>query len=87
MMTGTQMRAARGLLRWSAAVLAEKSGVSQPTIQRMETADGIPHSYFDTLTAVQDTLENAGIEFISENGGGVGVRFRKPENNPESSSA
>ena len=88
MLTGGQIRAARAFLRWSATVLSEHSGVSHPTIQRMEKAEGVPHSNVYTLAAVQETLENAGIEFIPENdGGGAGVRFRKPNNDPEGTSS
>ncbi len=79
MITGSQMRAARGLLRWSAKDLAEKCTVSLPTIQRMEAGDGVPQSLGATLIAVREALEAAGIEFIAANGGGVGVRFRTPQ--------
>jgi len=33
----------------------------------------------DTLTKIKTALEKAGIEFIAENGGGPGVRLRKPQ--------
>ena len=77
MLTGAQIRAARALLRWSAGTLAKESGLSLPTLQRMEASDGVPASYSKNLEAVQTTLASAGIDFISENGGGVGVRFRE----------
>ena len=77
MITGDQIRAARALLRWSAKLLAEKSGVSVPTIQRMEVAGGVPTAITKNLEAIEQTLRNAGIEFIDENGGGVGIRFRE----------
>jgi len=77
MITGDQIRAARALLRWSAKLLAEKSGVSVPTIQRMEAAGGVPTAITKNLEAIEQTLRNAGIEFIDENGGGVGIRFRE----------
>ena len=78
MITGVQIRAARGLLGWSARILSEKSGVSIPTVQRMEKVAGVPASLGPNLMAVQKTMENSGVEFISENGGGVGVRFKNP---------
>ena len=78
MITGVQIRAARALLGWSARILSEKSGVSIPTVQRMEKAAGVPASLGPNLMAVQKTMENSGVEFISENGGGVGVRFKIP---------
>ena len=77
MIDGAQIRAARGLLRWSASVLAKKALVSLPTIQRMESDDGVPGAYAKNLAAVQKALELAGVEFIPENGGGAGVRFRE----------
>lgn len=77
MITSAQMRAARALLRWSAEKLSKKSGLSYPTIQRMESAEGIPASYARNLSAVQRALEEAGIQFIDANdSGGVGVRLR-----------
>ncbi len=78
MITAAQIRAARALLRWSAQKLAEASGVSWPTIQRMETADGVPSSLGKNLEAVQRTLESAGVIFIDEDGGWPGVRLKKP---------
>jgi len=31
-----------------------------------------------TVSAIRAALESAGVEFIQENGGGVGVRLKKP---------
>ena len=50
-----------------------------PTVQRMEAANGVPSVMLDTMTAVQTVLQAAGVEFIPENGGGPGVRLRKPD--------
>ena len=69
------------MLRWSAEKLAVKSGVSWPTVQRMESAEGVPSSLSRTLQLIQKTLEDAGIVFIDENGGGPGVRLRKHREN------
>jgi predicted transcriptional regulator len=81
-MTAAQMRAARALLGIDQRQLAELSGVSLPTIQRMEASDGTVRGVVDTLTKVVEALERAGIELIGENaasgGGGRGVRFRQP---------
>ena len=77
MITSDQIRAARALLRWSAKKLANVSGVSQLTIYRMETAEGVPSALSRNLEAVQLALEKAGIKFMSENAEGVGVRFEK----------
>jgi transcriptional regulator with XRE-family HTH domain len=76
-----QIRAARGLLGWSQAELAEAAGLSVPTIKRMEREDGEgPAVSDDARTAVQVSLEKAGVEFIAENGGGTGVRLKKRKN-------
>ena len=52
MLTGSQMRMARGYLRWSVKELAEASGVSGTTIKRMEDGDGVPKSISDNLIAI-----------------------------------
>ena len=77
MLISEQIRAARGLVRWSARELAEKAGLSLPTIQRIEASDGIPSTSAKTLHAIQHALESAGVVFIAGNGGGPGVRLRK----------
>ncbi len=58
------MRAARALLRWSAADLSQRSSVGTATIQRMEVMDGVPAGNVKTLVAIQQALEDAGIERI-----------------------
>jgi len=78
-MTGAQMRAARALLRWRAQDLADKAHVGIATIQRAEKEDGLVAMIPSTSDAIRCTLEAANIEFIPENGGGVGVRLRKPD--------
>ena len=65
------------MLRWSARELSERSGVSLPTVQRMESVDGIPSSLGRNLDAVQRTLERAGIDFIEDDGMGPGVRLKR----------
>jgi len=77
MITAAQMRAARAFLRWSAEELAKQSGLSLPTIQRMEGAEGVPSSYTKNLDAVRYTLTKAGIIFIGgDDDEIVGVMFR-----------
>jgi transcriptional regulator with XRE-family HTH domain len=76
MLTAEQIRMARGFMRWSVAELAKASGVSSATIRRMEERDGMPNSLADNLVKLRRTFEAAGLEFIPENGGGVGVRLR-----------
>jgi transcriptional regulator with XRE-family HTH domain len=76
MIDAAQMRAGRALLGWSQTDLAERSGVSLPTIKRMETV-GPGRSSGDTIAAVQKALEDGGVQFIAANGGGAGVRIAK----------
>ncbi len=77
--TGAQIRAARALIRWSAKDLAHAANVGVATVSRAEVEDGRPPITTANLKAIQMSLEGAGIEFIPENGGGVGIRFRKPK--------
>jgi transcriptional regulator with XRE-family HTH domain len=76
MLTCQQVRAARAILRWRAADLAEKAGVNISTIQRTERTDGPVLMMPANARAVQRALEAGGVEFIDENGGGAGVRLR-----------
>jgi predicted transcriptional regulator len=64
-------------LRLSQADLAEAASVSLETIKRLEAMQGELKVRLDTLTRIKDALERAGVEFISENGGGAGVRLAK----------
>lgn len=75
------MKAARALVGMEQKTLAEVSGVSLPTVQRMEASNGIVRGVIESLTRVMAALEAAGIEFINEgatsSGGGRGVRLRR----------
>jgi transcriptional regulator with XRE-family HTH domain len=86
MITSAQIRAARALLGMDQRMLAEKSGLSLPTIQRMEASDGQVRGVVDSLVKVVQALETAGVELIGDNaqssGGGRGVRFREPKAPP-----
>ncbi|MAS06774.1 MAG: transcriptional regulator [Ahrensia sp.] len=76
--TGSQIRAARGLLNWSAVELAERVSMSRNTINRLETHDDIPPSRSQSLIEIRQCLEDAGVEFIEANKeGGPGVRLRQ----------
>jgi hypothetical protein len=77
-LTSAQIRAARSLIRWSAEDLARESSLSVATIRRAELADGETSMTAANNLAVRRALEAAGVEFIEENGGGPGVRLRKP---------
>lgn len=78
MLTSDQIRAARALLKWDQKALAQASKVSLATIKRLEPLFGPITANAVTIDALRRALEAAGIEFIPENGGGAGVRFRKP---------
>lgn len=73
--TGRQIAAARVLVGLGQAELAAAASVSVPTLRRMEASDGLATGMANNVDAVRRALEAAGIEFISGNGGGVGVRL------------
>ncbi|MEO1242862.1 MAG: helix-turn-helix transcriptional regulator [Pseudomonadota bacterium] len=75
MITRDQCRAARALIEWSRAELAEAAQVSERTITDFERGARSPINA--SLAALTRALESAGVEFIPENGGGPGVRLRK----------
>jgi transcriptional regulator with XRE-family HTH domain len=75
--TSAQLRAARGLLRWSAENLAQKAMLGVATIRRAEAADGSLPTTTANTAAIRRAFEAAGVEFIDENGGGPGVRLKK----------
>ena len=86
MITSAQIRAARALLGMDQRTLAEKAGLSLPTIQRMEASDGQVRGVVDSLVKVVQAFETAGVELISDNaqsnGGGRGVRLREAKSPP-----
>ena len=75
MITSAQCRAARGLLDWTQQQLAEEARVGVVTVRQLEAGVVTPRRA--TLEVVQRAFEMAGVEFINENGGGLGVRLRK----------
>lgn len=74
MITGTQIRAARAALGWSASALAKRSGVALRTIARLEDIDGVPPSRANTLMEIENAFIEAGIEFIGTPGDRPGIR-------------
>ncbi len=74
--TGAQMRAARALIRWSAEDLAREAMLGVATIRRAEAGDGPVQMTAANAAAIARVLEAAGIEFITGNGDGPGVRLR-----------
>jgi transcriptional regulator with XRE-family HTH domain len=78
--TAAQLRAARALLNWSQNDLAEVSMVSRTAIAEIEREAREPHNR--TLRDLIQAFEFAGVEFIEEDTGGRGVRFRHPGDPP-----
>ncbi len=80
MITAAQMRAARALLGIDQRQLAERAGLSLPTIQRMEASDGVVRGNVDSLMKLVGALVANGIELIGEGAtsskGGRGVRLK-----------
>ena len=80
MITASQLRAARALIGMDQRTLADRSGLSLPTIQRMEASNGVIRGNVDSLMKLVAALEGAGVELIAENAtsssGGRGVRLK-----------
>lgn len=76
------MRAARALLGIDQRRLAELSGLSLPTVQRMEASDGVVRGNVDSLMKLVAALHASGIQLIGDGaasaGGGRGVRLAEP---------
>lgn len=76
--TGRQLAAGRTLAGLPQTELASRARISVPTLRRMEASEGPVSGMANNVAAVCRALEEAGVEFIPENGGGAGVRLRKP---------
>jgi transcriptional regulator with XRE-family HTH domain len=70
---------ARAAIGWGVRGLAAAAKVSTDTVARFERGEALKER---TIEAMQHALEAAGVEFIPENGGGPGVRLRKPAGAP-----
>jgi transcriptional regulator with XRE-family HTH domain len=81
MISSAQIRAARALLGIDQRKLAELSGLSVPTIQRMEASEEVVRGNVDSLMKLIAALSAAGIELIGPGttsaSGGRGVRFKE----------
>jgi DNA-binding XRE family transcriptional regulator len=75
MISIAQIRAARGLLKWTQATLAYRAAISTVTLNMIENEAVRPRE--STLLSIQAALEAGGVEFLAEDGVGVGVRFRR----------
>jgi transcriptional regulator with XRE-family HTH domain len=80
MITAAQLRAARALLSIDQRELAGLSGLSVPTIQRMEASEGLIRGHVDSLMKLVGALDLAGVELIGDgavsSAGGRGVRLK-----------
>lgn len=80
MITAAQLRAARVLRGIDQRRLAELSGLSVPTIQRMEASEAMVRGNVDSLVKLIAALDAAGIELIDEgtvsSADGRGVRLK-----------
>ena len=85
MISAAQIRAARALLGISAAELGRASWVDWSTIQRFESAEGVPKSRSGTLQRIKETLENAGVVFVGDPIASPGVQLqpRRPASKPK----
>ena len=81
MLTPALSRAARALLNWSQEQLAEASHLGLSTIRDFERGRRVPSH--NNLAGIERALRDAGIEFIPQNGGGSGVRFREREDSSQ----
>lgn len=75
-MIAVQSKMARAALGLTVKQLAELSGVSHDTINRLESGEELKER---TVAAIRAALEAAGVEFIPENGGGAGVRLKRKQ--------
>lgn len=75
-MTPRLMRAARALVGWQQQDLAEASRVPKPTISAFELKPESAKMIAANARLIVQAFEDAGVEFIPENGGGAGIRFR-----------
>lgn len=81
MITAGQLRAARALLGLDQKALAERSGLSVPTIQRMEASEGVIRGNVDSMMKLIAALDSSGIVLLGDGsssaGGGRGLRLKQ----------
>ena len=70
-------RAARALLGWRQSDLSEAAGVPEPTVNAFEAKPETGRMIAANARLLVEAFEKAGLEFIPENGGGDGIRFRE----------
>lgn len=80
LITGAQIRAARGILNWSVRSLADRSGLSPAVVRRIEEQDGITNNADDSVMLIKDALSAGGVEFFVLPEGEAGVFPARKEN-------
>ena len=75
-LTPAQIRAARAMLDWSMADLAEAARLSISTVKRFETGGAQPVSD-EAVGMMRDAAETEGVRFLDDDGDGPGVRLRR----------
>jgi transcriptional regulator with XRE-family HTH domain len=78
MLTGEQIRAARALARMEQSALASASGLSSPTIKRLEKMVGPISANTGTEAAIRRAFEMVGVMFLDSGEHGPGVRLARP---------
>lgn len=73
-MLAVQCKMARVAIGWGVRELAQAAQVSANTVSRLEAGETLKES---TVAAIRGALETAGVEFIADNRGGLGVRLSK----------
>lgn len=75
---GAAIRAGRSALNWSQLELAEKSGVSLPTVARIET--GVNNPKLETISRLIGAIEKAGVTYSWTQPNGFGMVATLPTN-------
>lgn len=80
--TGAQIRGARGLLNMSVSDLSERTGLAVNTVRKAERTNGTPAVTSANINLLVSTLEAAGVVFIPPDSLGAGVRLRQHDQAP-----
>jgi transcriptional regulator with XRE-family HTH domain len=79
-LTGAQVRAARGILNWSVRDLADRTGLSAGVVRRLEAHDGPIKNAPDAVALLKDALSANGVDFFVLPDGEAGVFPTRKEN-------
>lgn len=80
--TGAQLRAARGLLNMSVSDLSERTGLAINTIRKAERTNGPPEVTVASVRLLVSTLADLGVIFIPADTLGAGVRLASLDQQP-----